>query len=145
MLVSPTFLKKVIWEKPYFLESSKVWGLTLQVASFIYLMTHFISFQGRSSNSGHYVGWSKNPKTNQWYMFDDEDVVPMQEEDILKLSGGGDWHTAYVLFYSPRRLEAKFTKPDYKLEGFDLGSLQPAVTATAASEPTDETMEVKKD
>ena len=27
MLVSLTFLKKVIWEKTYFLESSKVWGL----------------------------------------------------------------------------------------------------------------------
>jgi len=27
MLVSLTFLKKVIWEKSYFLESSKVWGL----------------------------------------------------------------------------------------------------------------------
>ncbi len=27
MLVSLTFLKKFIWEKTYFLESSKVWGL----------------------------------------------------------------------------------------------------------------------
>ena len=27
MLVSLTFLKKVIWEKSYFLESSIVWGL----------------------------------------------------------------------------------------------------------------------
>jgi len=63
------------------------------------------------------VGWSKDKKNNQWFMFDDEDVTPMEEEDILKLSGGGDWHTAYVLFYSPRKLGLKFTKADYKLEG----------------------------
>jgi len=47
-------------------------------------------------------------KNNQWYMYDDENVVKMSEEDILKLSGGGDWHTAYCLFYSPRKLEAKY-------------------------------------
>ena len=27
------------------------------------------------------------------------------EEQILKLSGGGDWHVAYILLYGPRRLE----------------------------------------
>lgn len=101
-----------------------------------YELTAVLTHKGRSSNSGHYVGWSKNQKTNQWYMFDDEDVTPMQEEDILKLSGGGDWHTAYVLFYSPRKLEAKFTKPDYKLEGLDVS--MPAANTT-------ESMEVKKD
>ena len=61
-------------------------------------------------------------------MYDDEDVSPVGEEEILKLSGGGDWHTAYVspifisnflwkfsnidilkvLFYGPRKLEAKY-------------------------------------
>lgn len=103
-----------------------------------YELTAVLTHKGRSSNSGHYVGWSKNQKTNQWYMFDDEDVTPMQEEDILKLSGGGDWHTAYVLFYGPRRLNAKFTKPDYKPEvvGMD--------TAKQAEAPV-ESMEVKKD
>ena len=29
----------------------------------------------------------------------------MIEEQILKLSGGGDWHVAYILLYAPRRLE----------------------------------------
>ena len=29
-------------------------------------------------------------------MYDDDTVSPVTEEDILKLSGGGDWHTAYV-------------------------------------------------
>lgn len=100
-----------------------------------YELTAVVTHKGRSSNSGHYVGWSKDQKTNQWYMFDDEDVTPMQEEDILKLSGGGDWHTAYVLFYGPRRLEAKFTKPDYKLETLDSKPVEAPVEA----------MEIKKD
>ena len=29
----------------------------------------------------------------------------MTEEHILKLSGGGDWHVAYILLYAPQRLE----------------------------------------
>lgn len=104
-----------------------------------YELTAVLTHKGRSSNSGHYVGWSKDPKTKQWYMFDDEDVTPMEEEDIMKLSGGGDWHTAYVLFYSPRKLEAKFTKSDYKLE--TLESKTDAAAAPAEAEP----MEIKKD
>ena len=67
-------------------------------------------------------------------MYDDEDVTPVPEEDIIKLSGGGDWHTAYVLFYGPRKLEAKFTKPDYKPES-DLSN--PIINETP--------MEIKKD
>jgi len=38
-------------------------------------------------------------------MCDDEHVVPVTSEDVLKLSGGGDWHIAYVLIYGPRLLE----------------------------------------
>lgn len=37
-------------------------------------------------------------------MCDDDEVYPVSEEDILKLSGGGDWHCAYVLLYGPRFL-----------------------------------------
>jgi len=73
-----------------------------------YDLTAVLTHKGRSSNSGHYVGWAKNDKTNQWHMYDDEDVSPVSEEEILKLSGGGDWHTAYVLFYGPRKLETKY-------------------------------------
>jgi ubiquitin carboxyl-terminal hydrolase 14 len=36
---------------------------------------------------------------------DDDKVTPISEEDVLKLSGGGDWHCAYVLLYGPRLLE----------------------------------------
>ena len=35
-------------------------------------------------------------------MCDDDEVSPVHEEDVLKLSGGGDWHTAYLLLYAPR-------------------------------------------
>ena len=42
---------------------------------------------------------------DEWLMFDDENVTPISEEDVMKLSGGGDWHTAYLLIYGPRTIE----------------------------------------
>jgi len=38
-------------------------------------------------------------------MCDDDRVHTVTTEDVLKLSGGGDWHIAYVLMYGPRMLE----------------------------------------
>lgn len=43
--------------------------------------------------------------TDEWVKFDDDKVSLVSPEDILRLSGGGDWHIAYVLLYGPRRLE----------------------------------------
>ncbi|KAA0718839.1 Ubiquitin carboxyl-terminal hydrolase 14 [Triplophysa tibetana] len=63
-----------------------------------------LTHQGRSSSSGHYVAWVKR-KEDEWVKFDDDKVSVVSPEDILKLSGGGDWHIAYVLLYGPRRLE----------------------------------------
>ena len=40
-----------------------------------------------------------------WVKLDDDKVSVVTEEQILKLSGGGDWHVAYILLYAPRRLE----------------------------------------
>jgi ubiquitin carboxyl-terminal hydrolase 14 len=71
----------------------------------LYELIAVLTHKGRSSNSGHYVGWCKNVKKSQWMMFDDDEVTPVTEEDILKLSGGGDWHTSYLLLYAPRRLD----------------------------------------
>lgn len=34
--------------------------------------------------------------------FDDDVVTPVESDEILRLSGGGDWHVAYVLLYGPR-------------------------------------------
>ena len=62
-----------------------------------------LTHKGRSSNSGHYVGWVRQ-KGETWLKCDDDDVSPVHEEDVLKLSGGGDWHTAYLLLYGPRKL-----------------------------------------
>lgn len=56
-----------------------------------YDLVAVLTHKGRSANSGHYVGWSKNAKTGQWFMFDDDVVTAVTEEDILKLSGGGLW------------------------------------------------------
>ncbi|XP_031552451.1 ubiquitin carboxyl-terminal hydrolase 14-like [Actinia tenebrosa] len=66
----------------------------------IAVLTH----QGRSSSSGHYLAWIKK-NDDEWYKCDDDNISRVHSEDILKLSGGGDWHCAYVLLYGPRKLE----------------------------------------
>ena len=66
-------------------------------------MQAVLTHKGRSSSSGHYVGWVRQ-KGETWLKCDDDDVSPVHEEDVLKLSGGGDWHTAYLLLYGPRKL-----------------------------------------
>ncbi|KAK6179374.1 hypothetical protein SNE40_011754 [Patella caerulea] len=71
-----------------------------------YELKAVLTHKGRSSSSGHYVGWVRR-KGDEWLMFDDDRVSPVMSEDILKLSGGGDWHCAYVLLYAPRRLEVE--------------------------------------
>lgn len=68
-----------------------------------YTLQAVLTHKGRSSNSGHYVGWVKQ-KGETWLKCDDDEVSPVHEEDVLKLSGGGDWHTAYLLLYAPRKL-----------------------------------------
>ncbi len=84
-------------------------------------MNAVLTHKGRSSSSGHYVAWVRRNQSikilrilhlfqsflslAEWLMFDDENVTPVTEEDVLKLSGGGDWHTAYLLIYGPRTIE----------------------------------------
>ncbi|KAM4687376.1 ubiquitin carboxyl-terminal hydrolase 14 [Discoglossus pictus] len=70
-----------------------------------YELQAVLTHQGRSSSSGHYVSWVKR-KHDEWIKFDDDKVSIVSPEDILRLSGGGDWHIAYVLLYGPRRIEA---------------------------------------
>ncbi|GMT31362.1 hypothetical protein PFISCL1PPCAC_22659 [Pristionchus fissidentatus] len=77
-----------------------------------------ITHKGRSSDSGHYVAWVRI-KGDQWAMCDDDEVHAVNSEQILKLSGGGDWHCAYVLVYGPRKA--------YKVDA-------PAASAEVASE-----------
>jgi len=68
-----------------------------------YHLQAVLTHKGRSSNSGHYVGWVRQ-KGDTWLKCDDDEVSPVHEEDVMKLSGGGDWHTAYLLVYGPRKL-----------------------------------------
>ncbi|XP_052776253.1 ubiquitin carboxyl-terminal hydrolase 14-like [Mya arenaria] len=71
-----------------------------------YELQAVLTHKGRSSSSGHYVAWVKR-KGDEWLMFDDDNVTAVTSEDVLKLSGGGDWHCAYVLLYGPRVLETQ--------------------------------------
>lgn len=57
-----------------------------------------LTHKGRSADSGHYVGWVKQ-KDGSWMQFDDDNSIPSTEDQILRLSGGGDFHMAYMLLY----------------------------------------------
>ncbi|XP_050541803.1 ubiquitin carboxyl-terminal hydrolase 14 [Daktulosphaira vitifoliae] len=71
-----------------------------------YTLQAVLTHKGRSSSSGHYVGWVReSPMSNKWIKCDDDTVTPITTEEILKLSGGGDWHCAYVLLYGPKLLQ----------------------------------------
>ena len=61
-------------------------------------MIAILTHKGRSADSGHYVSWAKQ-KDGSWMQFDDENMIPRKEEEILELAGGGDWHMAYLLLY----------------------------------------------
>eukprot|EP01018_Ginkgo_biloba_P002950 Gb_29171 [translate_table: standard] len=67
----------------------------------IYDLVAVLTHKGRSADSGHYVAWVKQ-ENGKWIEFDDENPIPQREEDITKLSGGGDWHMAYICMYKAR-------------------------------------------
>jgi len=64
-----------------------------------------VTHKGRSADSGHYIGWVRQPASDAnttsdlWWKFDDDVVSEVNTADILNLKGGGDWHTAYMNFY----------------------------------------------
>jgi len=85
----------------------------------VYMLIGVVTHKGRSADSGHYVGWVKKhvgedpvpktesgapgkkvrPEDEEWIKYDDEVVTSVKAEDVLALSGGGDWHMTYLLFY----------------------------------------------
>lgn len=69
-----------------------------------YALKAVLTHKGRTSSSGHYVAWVRY-KDDDWIKFDDDKVSSTPSSEILKLSGGGDWHCAYVLLYGPRTVE----------------------------------------
>lgn len=118
------------------------------------MLTH----QGRTSKSGHYVAWVRqHPDANKpveelalangpwiapaesdpWLKMDDEVVSPVRADDVLKLSGGGDHHCAYVLVYAARR---RWTPPGLSekelLDGAALSSASASASASTASAST---------
>jgi len=63
-----------------------------------YKLVGVVTHKGRSAESGHYVGWT-HFKDDEWVQYDDATTSHVNISDVLQLSGGGDWHTAYILFY----------------------------------------------
>ena len=74
-----------------------------------YQLIALITHQGRSSESGHYIGWV-HKKEDKWLKYDDDVVSMKTTNDILELKGGGDWHMAYICFF--KQLEVPFVELD---------------------------------
>ena len=72
-----------------------------------YQLISVITHQGRSSESGHYIGWV-HKKDDKWLKYDDDKVSMVLTNDILELKGGGDWHMAYICFF--KQLEVPFVE-----------------------------------
>lgn len=53
-----------------------------------YELQAVLTHKGRSSSSGHYIGWIRR-KENEWFKCDDDTVSMVNSDEILKLSGGG--------------------------------------------------------
>lgn len=68
-----------------------------------YDLVAVLTHVGRAADSGHYIGWVK--QGGEWWKFDDDKVSMIKEEDISKLEGGGDWHSAYICLYKSKDLE----------------------------------------
>jgi len=64
-----------------------------------YELIGVVTHKGRGANSGHYIGYSKNLKTNRWMKFDDDIVTEVKDQDIEALYGGGDFQMGYICFY----------------------------------------------
>lgn len=67
----------------------------------LYDLVAVLTHKGRSADSGHYVSWVKQDN-GKWIEFDDDQPILQREENITNLSGGGDWHMAYICLYKAR-------------------------------------------
>ena len=63
-----------------------------------YQLISVLTHQGRSSESGHYIGWV-HKKDDKWLKYDDDTVTMVTTNEVLELKGGGDWHMAYICFF----------------------------------------------
>ena len=66
----------------------------------MYELHSVVTHKGRSADSGHYIGWTRQaPNSPFWWKYDDDVVTQVKTEDIMRLDGGGDHHMAYLMFY----------------------------------------------
>lgn len=63
-----------------------------------YQLISVLTHQGRSSESGHYIGWV-HKIDDKWLKYDDDTVTMVTTNEVLELKGGGDWHMAYICFF----------------------------------------------
>ncbi|KAL4446057.1 hypothetical protein ABPG74_011049 [Tetrahymena malaccensis] len=68
-----------------------------------YELVAVLTHQGRSADSGHYVGWA-HKSGDVWQRFDDSTVTEVSIDEILDLRGGGDRHMAYYLIYRKQEI-----------------------------------------
>jgi len=71
-----------------------------------YQLIGCLTHKGRSADSGHYTAWVRQ-QNGHWVLFDDDTLSLKKDDDILALSGGGDWHMAYMLLYRAVRVPAE--------------------------------------
>ncbi|XP_063626868.1 ubiquitin carboxyl-terminal hydrolase 14 [Cydia splendana] len=94
-----------------------------------YRLQAVLTHKGRSATSGHYVAWVL--RGNTWLRCDDDAVTPVSEEEVLKLSGGGDWHCAYLLLYGPKICEIPEPQDEPMVTEVTEDPLPPGPTAQA--------------
>merc|ERR1712154_3633 len=70
-----------------------------------YELCGIVTHKGRSANSGHYIGYSKDSARGKWLKFDDEDATEITSDDIKQLYGGGDFQMAFLCIF--RRIECE--------------------------------------
>lgn len=80
-----------------------------------YELIGVLTHKGRSADSGHYVSWTKK-SDGQWVQYDDDTMILRKDEEVLALSGGGDWHMAYLLLFKAQTVP-KVEDTDNKNKG----------------------------
>jgi ubiquitin carboxyl-terminal hydrolase 14 len=66
----------------------------------LYELISVVTHAGRQADGGHYIAFVKvEDKQNEWLRYDDDTVSVVKDQEIEALSGGGDWHAAYLALY----------------------------------------------
>ncbi|KAG2428656.1 hypothetical protein HXX76_011361 [Chlamydomonas incerta] len=92
-----------------------------------YELVGVVTHKGRTADSGHYVAWVKQPSEGTWVCFDDEKLTIRSQEEVLQLSGGGDWHMAYLLLYRAIYADVPVKAEEAKAEPEEAGAKEAAV------------------